>query len=159
MRKKDREVKDPLALMAIMAACDRMVLAFNGDPAPYLLPVNPGVERVGDRFFLYFHGAVEGRKYRYLADGVPVSFEMDTDHDLFADPNRGYCTMYYESVIGQGLVYELTAAEDKDRALQLIVDHYHLDDGFSYSRAAIPRTRVFKIEVTAITGKVKRKKN
>lgn len=155
MRKKDRELTAPSDLLAIMQAADRAVLAFNGDPAPYLLPVNPGVEWIGDRFILYLHGATEGTKYQYLVDGAPVSFEMDAHHVLVADRDRGYCTMYYASVIGQGIAYELLDAEAKARALQVIIDSYHIDEGFAYHPAALPRTRVFKIEVQAITGKAK----
>ena len=62
MRKKNREVTNPADIFSIMQACDRAVLAFNAEPAPYLLPVNMGSTFTEDGFTLYFHGATEGRK-------------------------------------------------------------------------------------------------
>ena len=155
MRKKNREVTNPADIFSIMQACDRAVLAFNAEPAPYLLPVNMGSTFTEDGFTLYFHGATEGCKYAYLRDGAPVSFEMDCHHELIADQARGYCTMDYDAVIGTGRVHEILSPAEKAAALQVIVDSHHVDEAFVYNPAAIPRTRVFKVEVNHITGKSK----
>ncbi len=145
MRRKDREVSDINEILRIMRDCDDMVLAFNDEPSPYILAVNFGVSENDGEIALYIHGAIEGKKYDYLKDGAAVSFQMSTNHKLIMDKERGYCTMNYESIIGRGEVYELHAYDEKEAALEVLVQKYHIpSEKFVYARAAIPRTRVFK---------------
>lgn len=156
MRRKDREVNDINEILRIMKDCDDMVLAFNDEVAPYILAVNFGVSENGGEITLYFHGAIEGKKYDYLKDGAAVSFQMSANHKLIMDKERGYCTMNYESIIGRGEVYELHEYDEKEAALEALVQKYHMpSEKFIYARAAIPRTRVFKICVKDLTCKAK----
>lgn len=156
MRRKDREVNDINEILRIMKDCDDMVLAFNDEVAPYILAVNFGVIENAGEITLYIHGATEGKKYDYLKDGAAVSFQMSTNHKLIMDKERGYCTMNYESIIGRGEVYELHDYDDKEAALEVLVQKYHIpSEKFVYARAAIPRTRVFKICVKDLTCKAK----
>lgn len=156
MRRKDREVNDINEILRIMKDCDDMVLAFNDEVAPYILAVNFGVIENAGEITLYIHGATEGKKYDYLKDGAAVSFQMSANHKLIMDKERGYCTMNYESIIGRGEVYELHDYDDKEAALEILVQKYHIpSEKFVYARAAIPRTRVFKICVKDLTCKAK----
>ena len=118
--------------------------------------MNFGVSENAGEITLYIHGATEGKKYDYLKDGAAVSFQMSVNHKLIMDKDRGYCTMNYESIIGRGEVYELHAYDDKEAALEVLVQKYHIpSEKFVYARAAIPRTRVFKICVKDLTCKAK----
>ena len=156
MRRKDREVNDINEILRIMKDCDDMVLAFNDESSPYILAVNFGVSENGDEITLYIHGATEGKKYDYLKDGAVASFQMSTNHKLIMDKERGYCTMNYESIVGRGEVYELHDYDEKEAALEVLVQKYHIpSEKFVYARAAIPRTRVFKICVKELTCKAK----
>lgn len=153
MRRKDREVTDRNEMIRIIKDCDVCRLALNNDGYPYILPLNFGLIENGDVLELYFHGASEGTKYDIIAKDNRASFEMDCKHELQSDESRGYCTMMYESVIGQGKVYILED-EDKKKALDLIVDQYH-PEGFAYNPAAMARTTVFKLVIDSMTGKIK----
>lgn len=156
MRRKDREVNDINEILRIMKDCDDMVLAFNDEVAPYILAVNFGVIENAGEITLYIHGATEGKKYDYLKEGAAVSFQMSANRKLIMDKERGYCTMNYESIIGRGEVYELHDYDDKEAALEVLVQKYHIpSEKFVYARAAIPRTRVFKICVKDLTCKAK----
>lgn len=154
MRRADREVTDKARIAEIMAACDVCRLAFADGEVPYVLPLNFGMAEAEGALELYFHGATEGEKYRLMADGRPAAFEMDCNHELVTHPERGYCTMMYESVVGRGVLREIGNPAEKIRALQLICNHYH-PEGFAFSEAAVPRTRVFKLVVESLTAKVK----
>lgn len=156
MRRADREVKDRSEILRIMKDCDDVILAFNDDVAPYILAVNFGVCEEDGVITLYFHGAMEGRKYDYLHDGAVSSFQMSTNHKLIMDKECGYCTMNYESIIGHGEIIEVTEYSEKEDALEVLVQKYHLpSEKFVYARAAIPRTRVFKLCVKELTCKAK----
>lgn len=151
MRRSDREITDQQELLQVVAECDVCRLALNDDEVPYILPLNFGEEFRDGRLCLYFHGAAEGRKYDLISRDPQVSFEMDCSHRIVLDESRGYCTMEYRSVIGRGVLTEVPD-EEKLRALTLIMKHYH-PEHTEFSHAAIPRTRVLKLEVAAMTGK------
>ena len=155
MRRADREVTDKDRMLQIIEACDVCRLAIADEDVPYILPVNFGSEVIDGVVHLYVHGATEGRKYDVMAAAGKASFEMDWGHELQCDPDRGYCTMTFESVIGWGELHEVEGDEAKAHTLQVLCDHYHLGDDFVYSPAAIYRTRVFDLVVQDMTAKVK----
>ena len=153
MRQKNREIKDINKIAEVIDACEVCRIAINGGEYPYIVPLNFGYE-MGEKLVLYFHSALEGMKIDLIKKNNKVSFEMDTAHELYSEESRGYCTFRYKSVIGTGEIYFIEDEEEKENALQKIMDHYHMED-FPWSRAAMPRTLVYKLEVRTITGKEK----
>lgn len=154
MRRKDRAVTDPEEIAGIMSRCEVLHLAINTDGAPYLLPVSFGMEPDGRT--LYIHGAAEGTKYELLAQDNRVGFELDCSHGLVLDERSRSCSVDYESVMGWGVLEELTRETDKRYALDRIMAQYHQED-FSYSEAMVKPTRVFRLCVRERTGKRRRK--
>ena len=154
MRRNDRAVTDPVEIVDIMSRCEVLHLAIAADPAPYLLPVNFGMEP--DGMTLYIHGAMEGTKYDLLARNNHVGFEMECTNGLVLDETGHSCTMNYESVMGWGIVSEVTAPEEKLHALDRIMRQYHAED-FPYSRAVAERTRILCLNIQERTGKRRKK--
>lgn len=150
MRRKDRAVTDPAEITDIMSRCEVLHLAINTGEAPYLLPVSFGMEP--DGMTLYIHGAMAGRKYDLLARDSRVGFEMDCTHGLVLDEADHSCTVNYESVMGWGIIDELTADGEKRHALDRIMAQYHGED-FPYDTAPIPHTRILRLQVKERTGK------
>lgn len=151
MRRTDREVKERKDILAIMEQCDICRIALNDSGYPYLLPLNFGLAVTGETIELYFHGALDGVKYDLIQADPRAGFEMDCQTKLVAE--QGNCTMEYASVVGRGRMELLDEAE-KERVLAILMRHYHQED-FPYSRAALPRTRVFKLVVESVTGKMR----
>ena len=154
MRRNDRAVTDPVEIVDIMSRCEVLHLAIAAEPAPYLLPVNFGMEP--DGMTLYVHGAMEGTKYDLLAKNNHVGFEMECTNGLVLDETGHSCTMNYESVMGWGIVSEVTAPEEKLHALDRIMRQYHAED-FPYSRAVADRTRILCLRIQERTGKRRKK--
>lgn len=150
MRRNDRAVTIPSEIVDIMSRCEVLHLAFAAEPAPYLLPVNFGMEP--DGMTLYIHGALEGQKFDLLRRDNRVGFEMDCTHGLVLDEADHSCTMNYESVIGWGTVCELTDLDAKLHALDCIMAQYHAGD-FSYNPAVAERTGILCLKVQERTGK------
>ena len=150
MRRMDRAVTDPKEIKDIMSRCEVLHLAMAAQPAPYLLPVNFGMEE--DGMTLYVHGAMEGTKYGLLAQNNPVGFEMECTNGLVLDEAGHSCTMNYESVMGWGIVSEITDPAEKLHALDCIMKQYHAGD-FPYNPAVAERTRILCLEVQERTGK------
>ena len=156
MRRSDREVKEFKDIVAIMEKCDVCRIALNNDGYPYILPLNFGMCVRDDKMELYFHGAMEGTKYDLIEKDNRASFEMDCEHKLVTEMERGSCTMEYESVIGQGHI-EILSDEEKYNALRILMKHYHQEE-FPFHKAVMPRTKDFKLVVEKVTGKIRRKK-
>ena len=150
MRRTDREVKEPAAITAIMERCKVVRLAINTDGAPYILPLNFGMEPDGET--LYIHGAAEGEKYSYMERDPRVGFEMDCMLGVDMDEVHRECSTRYESVVGWGIAEEIIEADEKRHALKRMMAQYHRED-FSFSEGPLPRTRVFRIRVQQRTGK------
>lgn len=157
MRRNDREITDFEEIVTVIEHCDVCRLALNNGTYPYILPLNFGMQVEDGTIVLYFHGATEGTKYDLIAKDNHVSFEMDCSHKLVMDENKGSCTMYYESVIGTGIM-EMVPEEEKYNALCILMRHYH-QESFAFNQTVIPRTNVFKLTVNQITGKTRGKKN
>lgn len=151
MRRKDREVKESEEILSIMEKCDVVRLALNDGGYPYILPLNFGIDIKDDKIELYFHGAIEGKKYDLIKKDNRAGFEMDCGHELVTDSVSGSCTMNYESVIGRGHI-EMIPDNEKFYALNILMKHYHKEE-FAFNKAVMPRTKVFKLVVENITGK------
>lgn len=151
MRRKDREITDFDEIVAIMRKCDVCRLALNDGDFPYIVPLNFGLEVQGDRVFLYFHAAREGKKLDLIARDNRASFEMDCDHNFILYEERMSCTMGYASVIGHGTI-ELLPEEEKYAALKILMGQYHAED-FPFNTDMINVTTVMRMTVLDMVGK------
>lgn len=151
MRRSDRKVTDFSEILNIMERCDVCRLAINDRDCPYILPLNFGMKVESGVVELYFHGANEGTKYLLIAQNNLVSFEMDCSHKLVTRPEKGSCTMEYESVIGRGRI-EILPESEKNSALKLIMEHYGRGD-FVYNQEVVPMTTVMRLRVENMTAK------
>jgi hypothetical protein len=156
MRRADREVKEFADIVAIIKKCDVCRIALNNNGYPYILPLNFGLLINANKIELYFHGALEGTKYDLIERDNRASFEMDCAHRLVTDTESESCTMEYESVIGQGHI-EMLSDDEKYDALCILMKHYHQED-FPFNKSVMPRTKVFKLVVENVTGKIRMKK-
>lgn len=153
MRRHDREVTDFNEILGIIDRCEVCRIALNGEGWPYVLPLNFGYEVKNGELELYFHGALTGYKYELMERDPRASFEMDCGHILDYNAEKKHCTMNYQSVMGRGRIEPIPDGE-KFAALCIIMRHYH-SDPTAFDPAAMPRTRVFKLKVESLTGKVK----
>ncbi|MBQ5954930.1 MAG: pyridoxamine 5'-phosphate oxidase family protein [Firmicutes bacterium] len=155
MRRKDREIKEHNEIVEVIRNCDICRLGLVDGEYAYILPLNFGMEQDEEgKVTLYFHSALEGRKTELLKEGLKASFEMDTKHEIEYDEGRGYCTYYFESVMGRGTIHILND-DEKFEALKKLMDHYHPGANAYFNTAAIPRTLVYALEVEEMTGKRK----
>ena len=76
---------------------------------------------------------------------------------MVSEFDRGSCTLEYKSVIGQGYI-KMLSDDEKYNALCILMKHYHQED-FPFNKSIMPHTKVFKLVVEKVTGKVRMKKN
>lgn len=146
MRRTDRAVTDEAEIVDILRRCEVLHLAINTGAAPYLLPVSFGMEPDGMTF--YIHGSLSGRKYDLLARDNRVGFQLECTHGLVLEEENHSCSVNYESVMGWGLIDEVTQEGEKRHALA---------DGFPYNPAPIPKTQILRLRVQERTAKRRKK--
>ena len=157
MRRRDREITDKQDILEVMRKCDVCRIALHDGDYPYIVPLNFGLQVENDMPVLYFHGALEGKKYELIEKDNRASFEMDCGHQLVLDKAQGNCAMEYESVIGQGYI-EMLNEEEKYEALRILMKQYRRED-FPFNEKVIPMTAVFRLRVESMTGKRRTKKS
>lgn len=153
MRRKDREITDINQLEAILKKCMVCRLALHGDDYPYLVPVNFGYIRENDGFSLFFHGAKVGTKIDLLRKNPKATFEVDCEHQLIGGESPCAYTMEYESVIGHGVLLELSDREEKREGLLALMRQYAPGKAFTFSDEAIDSVAVLRLDVVDMTGK------
>ncbi len=151
MRRSDREIKDFDKIVQIIKKCDVCRIAMNDGDFPYIVPLNFGTEVKDGQVYLYFHGALEGKKIDLLKKNNKVTFEMDCERNFIFYDDRMSCTMGYESVIGHGTMEFLNEGQ-KFEALKVLMKQYHEDD-FKFNTDMMKVTSVFKLTVIDMVGK------
>ena len=149
MRRSDREVTGFHEIVDILRRADTIRLALHDEPYPYVVPLSFGLEVVGGKIVLYFHGAQEGIKHELIAKNRHVCVEADIFHRYTEVP--GSVTTEYESVIGFGKVVPVTG-EEATRGMDLLLTHCGYD-GFLYDHEALNTMAIYRIELDKVTGK------
>lgn len=156
MRRKDREVTDLNQIFDIIERCEVAHIGMVDKGKPYVVALNFGYERDGDKLVLYFHGAYEGHKIDILKENPNIYFQMDCSNELINGTEVNPCSYSwrYESVMGSGQVEFIEKTEEKEHALNCIIRHLKREEKiFHFSEAILEKTCVYKVISADITGK------
>jgi nitroimidazol reductase NimA-like FMN-containing flavoprotein (pyridoxamine 5'-phosphate oxidase superfamily) len=148
MRLKEREITDRTAVESIILGSSVCRLALSEENRPYIVPLCFGYK---DNT-LYFHSAREGKKLDILRKNNNVCFEFDMDQELVESESACKWGMKYRSVIGFGKASFIDDPESKQRALDIIMQHYS-DKPFAFAEEEVKKTAIVKIDIESMTGK------
>ncbi|MBE0600512.1 MAG: pyridoxamine 5'-phosphate oxidase family protein [Firmicutes bacterium] len=153
MRRKDRQITDPVQLEGILksAQCLRLGLVDNG--LAYMVPMSFGMAWEGGKLRLYFHSAPEGRKLELIQAACVASFEADTDIRLIAAEQACEFSSAYQSVMGHGKIEILRGESEKRHALQILMEHYANRPAWTFPETSLARVVAIKLTVEDMTGK------
>jgi uncharacterized protein len=152
MRLSEFEIKEKADLVDIIERADVCRIAFAVEETPYIVALNFGYEW-DDTLRLYAHGAGEGRMIDCMKKNPFVCFQMDIDHGLFR--GKGACEwgMTYKSIVGYGTLATIEDADERKKALDLIMTHYGSKGSNAYDDKALRATSIFRIEASEVAGK------
>ena len=150
MRRTDREVKSIDNIYDILSRCKIIRVAMNDSEVPYVVPMNFGLERDGDRIIIYFHSAVEGHKTELLKKDNRVFIEADLYYKV--EETMGGITQRYESVMGCGTAEQLKKTEDKVHGLNLILNQYSNDKPIEQCKG-LSFCHVYRVVLDKVSGK------
>jgi len=151
LRRSEKEITAPTEMWAIIAGQKYMTLAMCKDDVPYLVTVNYGYDEAKQCF--YFHCAGEGKKMDYLRANPMVWGQIVEDNGY----RDGKCDHAFRSVQFQGCVTFVEDAEEKRRALSLMIGRLESDSEAVKERQVTPkaveRVTIGKVIVEAMSGK------
>ena len=156
MRRKDREVTDPVKIADIINRCSCCRIGFDDDGEVYIVPLNFGYEAKDNTYVFYFHGATVGRKIDLIHKKPKVGFEMDTDLAVYAVNGSDVACKYtarFQSIIGNGIVSIVSDIEEKRRGLSLVMEHNTGKREWDFDEKMINAVAVIKLEVIKMSCK------
>ena len=151
MRRKDRAISEAEAMDLLSKAEYGILSTVSEGGQPYGVPLYFCI--VED--YLYFHHAIEGRLIENIENNSSASFCIVGDTEVMPEKFG----ILYESVILSGNVEEVFEAQ-KQAGLEGLVAKYSpdfMEQGREYIEKLWEKTRVFRIIITDISGKARRK--
>ena len=167
MRRKDREIKGPADILAIIEAADScrlaMVDARGNKPLPYVVAMNfgfePGLGGAPAGTF-WFHCAREGLKLDLLRRQPEVCVQLDCDHEPVTNALGCGWGMRYASVLARGRAGIVEDPEQRRHGLDCLMQHYERLWGLppgsrprEYDEKSVALTTVFRVDVDGLTAK------
>mgnify|MGYP000940647980 FL=1 len=147
MRRTDREVSDRKWQEQVLHDATVLELGMvDLEGKAYVVPMSFGYKDGT----IYLHGAFEGKKKDCLAANPAVCFQVCITGKVIAKPGGTSFTGEYRSVTGFGTVTDITDLDGKNKALEVVVNHYH----FPY--IPIDESRkvwVARLDIEHMTGK------
>lgn len=153
MRRKDREITDPMKIADVISRCTCCRIGFYDDGEVYIVPLNFGYTCNEDRYTFYFHGAAEGRKIELIQNSPNVGFEMDTGYALKEADIACGCSARFQSIIGNGVMEIVTQPEEKREGLRLLMEHNTGKSEWEFAEKMLNAVTVFKLEITKMSCK------
>ncbi|MDD5065455.1 MAG: pyridoxamine 5'-phosphate oxidase family protein [bacterium] len=149
MRRKDKEITGRREINAILHEARVCRVGFCLGREPYIVPMNFGY----DGSCLYLHSASEGKKMDMLRKNKNVCFETDIRTRVVRSVRPCNWRMRYLSVIGYGRASVMTDPAKKKKALECIIRKYPRTGKFSFSKEALKKVSVIKVDISPLTGK------
>lgn len=153
MRRTDRELtlKDEIA--DVLKEGKTIQIAFIDGNEPYIVTLNYGFARNGDKLRLYLHSANEGRKIDCIRNNPHVCFEISICDSLVHGENACNFGMRYRSVLGYGEMKIVENVDEKILGLNLLMKQYTGKDNWIFNENMLEKTTVICLDVNRISGK------
>ncbi len=149
MRRTDKEITDRSLMDWVIQQAVVCRLGLSQGDRAYIVPLSFGYD--GQR--IYFHTAAEGRKLEMLAANPHVCFELEHDVRVLPHQTRACAwSLSFYSVMGTGVVREVTEPDKKVAGLQAIMAHYSPQD-WEVSAGDAQTVRVWRLDIEEMTGK------
>jgi hypothetical protein len=149
MRKANQEITDPRTLEIILKKANIVRLAMIDNGMPYLLPFNFGY--AGN--CIYIHSAPVGKKLEVLRQNPLVCFELEDETATVEGDIACRWSQMYRSVVGYGKVEIVTGFDEKQLALDIIMQQHGAPANMEFDPKEVEFIVVLKLKIDSMTGK------
>ena len=154
MRKKDREVKDIAMINQIIEEMDAIRVGFFDGEEVYIVPLSFGFVEEDGKYTFYMHGAKAGRKAELVKSCGKAGFELDKAIEVKTDSEPCDHTVTYNSIIGHGVIEEVTDMEEKKFGLNAVMKQNTGKGDWEFPEKMVAATLVIKLTADWLTCKV-----
>ncbi|MDR0666661.1 MAG: pyridoxamine 5'-phosphate oxidase family protein [Campylobacteraceae bacterium] len=164
MRRGEFDISDRAELKKLLNEAAFGTLCLNDKPFAYMVSVNFAF-RSG---YIYFHGALEGRKYSLALKNHLASFSVVKEYAFVPSYFFGAMacggTQYFASAFLEGELFIIKNKKQKAAALKLIMKKYQNEGGYEPLDAymydkMLDKTAVFKLKIASSSLKIKAGQN
>lgn len=153
MRRHDRQITDENTINELIKRCKAIRLGLRDGDDIYIVPLHFAHSFENGRHTFYCHSAPMGRKIDLIKATGYAAFELDGGQELLPGEIACDYSSAYFSVIGTAdasLVEDIT---EKEKALNLIMEHYTENAEWEYKPAMLKAVAVIKLVSKEITCK------
>lgn len=151
LRRKEKEIKDPGEMKAILQAAKYVTVAMCRGDEPYLVTLSHGYDT--QRNAVYFHCAREGKKIGILAANNRVWGQAIVDRG-YVD---GRCDHLFATVQFSGRVSFIEDEAEKRHALAVMIRQLESDPdrvmGHQVNDASVAKVHIGRIDLDYLSGK------
>ncbi len=152
LQKKEREIKDPNELLAIIKRGKYLTIALCRNNEPYIVTLSYDYDEEQNVF--YFHSRQKGLKGEFLKSNPNVCATVIEDRGYLMDE----CAHEFRSVVIWGRMCFVEEMEEKKHAMDVLLCHLEENPGKikreSLSNDAVYRhLAMLRLDVTEINGK------
>ena len=150
MIRKDKMITDRVRIDEIIRESLICHLSCCLDDEPYLIPISFGY----DGQAIYLHTAQKGKKITFFENNPRVCLSFVSQTELVPDLEQA-CKWSFDfaSVIGKGVISEISDPDQKAFALNQIMIHYSGVE-WEFPEKTLAGTRIWKIVLEDLTGKI-----
>ena len=153
MTRRELEVTDREEILHILDTAKVVHLGLVDDGMPYVLPMNYGYVMDEDgKLSIYLHSANNGYKLDVIRKNPAACFEMDCDVAPFEGKVACQYGITYYSLIGRGKAVIVEDAEEKCRAMSLLMQA-QTGKAFEFNERLVMVCTVIRIDVDTYTAK------
>ena len=149
MRRKDKEITDKKEMKQIFNEAKVCRIGIVDGKKAYIVPMNFGYK---DNT-IYFHSASSGKKIDLLKQSPDICFEIDIPAGVVKAEEACSWTMGYRSLMGGGKAVFIEGTENKEKALNIIMEHYSENRKWNFDSKMVESIAVFKIKIEYISAK------
>jgi hypothetical protein len=151
LRRKEKEIRDPVEMKAILAGAKYVTVAMCCGDEPYLVTLSHGYDETGNA--IYFHSAREGKKVDILRANNRVWGQAIVDLG-YAD---GRCDHRFASVQFRGRVSFVEGEAEKRHALAVMIRQLEGEPdkvmAAQVHAASLARVLIGRIDLDFLSGK------
>jgi nitroimidazol reductase NimA-like FMN-containing flavoprotein (pyridoxamine 5'-phosphate oxidase superfamily) len=149
VRRKDREITDPVALRKVLKSTKYVTVALCMDNEPYLVSLSHGYDE--KRNCIYFHCASEGKKLVYVKANNKVWGQAVLDYGVTDE-----CDYAYTSVHFSGRLFLISDLKEKQHAIEIMVRQLSPNPEAKLAKIKpekLGMTTMGRIDIECLTGK------
>ncbi len=151
LRRKEKEIKDPAEMKAILKGALYVTVAMCRDNEPYLASLSPGYDK--EQNAIYFHCAKEGKKIDILRANDRVWGQAILDRGYA----QGHCDHLFESVQFSGRVKFIEEEKEKRHALGVMIRQLEREPekmmAAQVTDASLQKVCMGRIDIEYMSGK------